>query len=73
MDILWERGSATVGEVVMALYLAQHIRNSIIEPVQRITGLGEVLRGAGRMLNSELVATSSARATTTTPNEKGRT
>ncbi|HEV2150055.1 MAG TPA: ABC transporter ATP-binding protein [Longimicrobiaceae bacterium] len=44
------RGQATVGEVVMVVYLAQQVRASVVEPVQRVTGLGEVLRAAGRML-----------------------
>ena len=44
------RGQATVGEVVMAVYLAQQVRGSVVEPIQRVTGLGEVIRAAGRML-----------------------
>jgi ATP-binding cassette subfamily B protein len=44
------RGQATVGEVVMALYLGQYVRSSVVAPVQRVAGLGEVLRAAGRML-----------------------
>jgi ATP-binding cassette subfamily B protein len=50
--MLWRasRGQATVGEVVMAVYLGQQVRSAIVDPVQRVTGLGEVLRAAGRML-----------------------
>jgi ATP-binding cassette subfamily B protein len=50
--MLWRasRGRATVGEVVMAVYLAQQVRGSIVDPVQRAAFLGEVLRAAGRIL-----------------------
>lgn len=44
------RGQATVGEVVMAVYLAQQVRSAVVDPVRHATGLGEVLRAAGRML-----------------------
>ena len=44
------RGLATVGEVVMVAYLAQQVRSSVVDPIQRVSGLGEVLRAAGRML-----------------------
>ncbi|HZG43902.1 MAG TPA: ABC transporter ATP-binding protein [Longimicrobium sp.] len=50
--MLWRasRGLATVGDVVMALYLGQQVRGSVMAPVQRVAGLGEVLRAAGRFL-----------------------
>lgn len=50
--MLWRasRGQSTVGEVVMAVYLAQQVRSSIVDPVQRMADLGEMLRAAGRML-----------------------
>jgi ATP-binding cassette subfamily B protein len=43
-------GQATAGDVVMAVYLAQQVRGTVVEPIQRVTGLGEVIRAAGRML-----------------------
>ncbi|HEX8903749.1 MAG TPA: hypothetical protein VF771_02765, partial [Longimicrobiaceae bacterium] len=50
--MLWRasRGQATVGGVVMAVYLGQQVRTSIVDPVQRVAFLGEVLRAAGRIL-----------------------
>jgi len=50
--MLWlaSRGRASAGEVVMALYLAQQVRSSVVGPIQRVSGLGRVLRAAGRML-----------------------
>jgi len=50
--MLWlaSRGRATAGDVVMALYLAQQVRSSVVDPVQRVASLGRVLRSAGRML-----------------------
>jgi ATP-binding cassette subfamily B protein len=50
--MLWRasRGQATTGEVVMTVYLAQQVRSSIVDPVQRMADLGEMLRAAGRML-----------------------
>jgi ATP-binding cassette subfamily B protein len=39
-----------VGEVVMAVYLAQQVRSSVVEPVQQMADLGEMLRAAGRMI-----------------------
>lgn len=50
--MLWRtsQGRATVGEVVMAFYLAQQVRAVILEPVRRLTDMGAVLRAAGRML-----------------------
>ncbi|MFL5541395.1 MAG: ABC transporter ATP-binding protein [Longimicrobiaceae bacterium] len=50
--MLWRagRGLATVGEVVMAVYLAQQVRASVVGPIQGVAGLGEVLRAGGRML-----------------------
>jgi ATP-binding cassette, subfamily B, bacterial len=44
------RGQATVGEVVMAIYLGQQVSGSIVEPIRRVAGLGETLRAAERML-----------------------
>jgi ATP-binding cassette subfamily B protein len=50
--MLWRAGlgRATVGEVVMAVYLAQQVRTSIAQPIQLVAGLGETLRAACRML-----------------------
>ncbi|HEX5869680.1 MAG TPA: ABC transporter ATP-binding protein [Longimicrobium sp.] len=50
--MLWRasRGQATVGEVVMAVYLGHQVSGSIVEPIRRVSGLGETLRAAGRML-----------------------
>jgi ATP-binding cassette subfamily B protein len=50
--MLWRagRGQATVGEVVMAVYLGQQLRTGVIAPIRSVAGLGEVLRGAARML-----------------------
>jgi ATP-binding cassette, subfamily B, bacterial len=50
--MLWRasRGVASPGDVVMALYLAQQVRTAVVDPVQRVAGLGQVLRAAGRML-----------------------
>ena len=50
--MLWRagRGLATAGDVVMAVYLGQQVRNSVLAPVQRVAGLGEALRAAGRLL-----------------------
>jgi ATP-binding cassette subfamily B protein len=50
--MLWRagRGLATVGEVVMAVYLSQQVRTSVVAPIQGVAGLGKVLRAAGRML-----------------------
>jgi len=50
--MLWRasRGLATAGEVVMAVYLAQQVRGSIVEPIQMTAVAGAVLRAAGRML-----------------------
>jgi ATP-binding cassette subfamily B protein len=44
------RGQATVGEVVMALFLTQQVRAAVVEPVRGVAGLGEALRAAGRVL-----------------------
>jgi ATP-binding cassette subfamily B protein len=44
------RGLATAGEVAMTVYLAQQVRSAIVDPVQRVTRLGEVLRAAARVL-----------------------
>lgn len=50
--MLWRasRGQATVGEVVMAIYLAQQVKGSILSPITRVASLGQALRAAGRML-----------------------
>ncbi|HEX8320476.1 ABC transporter ATP-binding protein [Longimicrobium sp.] len=50
--MLWRasRGQATVGEVVMAVYLGQQVMASVVEPVRWVAGMGETLRAAGRML-----------------------
>jgi len=44
------RGQATPGEVVMTVYLAQQVRNSLVMPVQVGAYVAEVLRAAGRMV-----------------------
>ena len=50
--MLWRarRGLASAGEVVTAVYLGQQVMSSVVEPVRRVAGLGEVLRAAGRLL-----------------------
>ncbi|HYR11914.1 MAG TPA: ATP-binding cassette domain-containing protein, partial [Longimicrobium sp.] len=62
--MLWRasRGQATVGEVVMAVYLGQQVSGSIVEPIRRVAGLGETLRAAGRMLWLQDYARSAAAA-----------
>ncbi|HLL46823.1 MAG TPA: hypothetical protein VK399_08930, partial [Longimicrobiaceae bacterium] len=50
--MLWRasRGQATTGEVVMAVFLTQQVRSAVVDPIRGITGLGETLRAAGRIL-----------------------
>jgi ATP-binding cassette, subfamily B, bacterial len=50
--MLWRasRGQATVGEVVMAVFLIQQVRAAVVDPIQRIAGLGAILRSAERVL-----------------------
>ncbi|HLG59859.1 MAG TPA: ABC transporter ATP-binding protein [Vicinamibacterales bacterium] len=53
--VLWlllqaSRGGLSIGDVVMATFLAQQVRSSIVEPIRLVASLGEVLRSAGRML-----------------------
>jgi ATP-binding cassette subfamily B protein len=50
--MLWRasRGQATVGDVVMAIYLTQQLRGRIVAPIWWISSLGEALRAAGRVL-----------------------
>ena len=50
--MLWRasQGRASVGEVVMALYLAQQVRTGVVDPIRSVAGLGEVLRAAARFL-----------------------
>jgi len=50
--VLWRagRGQATVGDVVMAIFLAQQVQTAVVTPVQNVAGLGGVLRSAGRVL-----------------------
>ena len=50
--MLWRagRGEATVGDVVMAVYLSQQVRGSVVAPIQSVAGLTGVLRAAGRMV-----------------------
>ena len=50
--MLWRasRGQSTVGEVVMAVYLAQQVRGSVLAPIRHVADLGEMLRAAGRFL-----------------------
>ncbi|HEX2076939.1 MAG TPA: ABC transporter ATP-binding protein [Longimicrobium sp.] len=56
------RGLATPGEVVMAVYLGQQVMESVVEPVRRVSGLGEVVRAAGRLLWLQDYARGMARA-----------
>lgn len=56
------RGQATVGEVVMAVYLGQQVMASVVDPVRRMAYLGEVLRAAGRLLWLQDYAAGVARA-----------
>jgi len=44
------RGESTIGEVVMAVYLGQQVRGSVVAPIRGVAGVGETLRAAGRML-----------------------
>ncbi|HSU12933.1 ABC transporter ATP-binding protein [Longimicrobium sp.] len=50
--MLWRasRGLATVGEVVMAVYLCQQVRTGVLDPIRSVAGVGESLRAAGRVL-----------------------
>jgi ATP-binding cassette subfamily B protein len=52
MLMLWRaaNGLATPGQVVMTIYLGQQLIASIVDPVRMVTGLGETLRAAGRLL-----------------------
>ncbi|HET7229716.1 MAG TPA: ABC transporter ATP-binding protein [Longimicrobium sp.] len=49
--MLWRasRGLATAGDVVMVVYLGQQVMSSVVEPVRRVAGLGEVLRAGARL------------------------
>jgi ATP-binding cassette, subfamily B, bacterial len=50
--MLWRasQGQATVGEVVMAVYLGHQVRSSVVDPIRRLAGVGAVLRAAARLL-----------------------
>ena len=50
--MLWRasRGTATVGEVVMTVYLGQQVMATVVEPIRWLAEIGETLRAAGRML-----------------------
>lgn len=50
--MLWRaaRGQATVGQVVMAVYLARQVRTGVVEPIRSVSTLGETLRAATRLL-----------------------
>jgi ATP-binding cassette subfamily B protein len=50
--MLWraQRGLATVGEVVMAVYLCQQVRTGVLDPIRSVSSLGEALRAAARVL-----------------------
>jgi ATP-binding cassette, subfamily B, bacterial len=50
--MLWRagQGQASVGEVVMSVYLAQQVRSGVLDPIRSVAALGEVLRAAGRVL-----------------------
>jgi len=67
--MLWRagRGLATVGEVVMVVYLAQQVRTSVIDPVWKVSRLGEALRAAGRLLWLQDHARSADRGGTLSP------
>lgn len=43
-------GEATVGQVVVAFYLGQEVRASVVDPIRRVSSLGELLRAAGRLI-----------------------
>src|SRR5260221_8655976 len=43
-------GRATVGDVVMALFLTGEVRAAVVDPIRSFGTLGETLRAAGRML-----------------------
>jgi ATP-binding cassette subfamily B protein len=62
--MLWRasRGQATVGEVVMAVYLAQQVKAGVVDPIRLAGYLGETLRAAGRMLWLQDYARSEAAA-----------
>ncbi len=66
--MLWRagQGQATAGEVVLAVYLGQQVRSSVVDPVRRMGNLGQVLRAAGRMLWLQEYAARSARERTGT-------
>ncbi|MET9021808.1 ABC transporter ATP-binding protein [Actinopolymorpha sp. NPDC004070] len=50
--VLWRagRGEATVGDVVMAVYLSQRIQRQVVAPIQAMSGVAGDLRAAGRMV-----------------------
>ena len=50
--MLWRaaRGQATAGEVVVAFYLGQEVRTSVVDPIRRVASLGQLLRAAGRLI-----------------------
>ena len=50
--MLWRavQGRATVGEVVVAFYLGQEVRSSVLDPIRRVSSLGSLLRAAGRLI-----------------------
>ncbi len=43
-------GRATVGEVVMVLYLAQQVRGAVTNPITTVGRMGDALRAAARLL-----------------------
>lgn len=50
--MLWRvsHGSASTGDVVLAVYLMQEVRAAVVDPVQSASSVGETLRVAGRIL-----------------------
>jgi ATP-binding cassette subfamily B protein len=50
--MLWRagQGRATLGEVVMVVYLAQQVRGAVMDPIWKVARLGEALRAASRLL-----------------------
>lgn len=50
--MLWRatHGQATLGEVVLAVFLMQEVRGAVVDPIQSAATVGETLRVAGRIL-----------------------
>ena len=50
--LLWRASHnlATVGDVVLALFLMQEVRSAVVDPIRSTASVGETLRVAGRIL-----------------------